>query len=65
MTPFTVVMLLLSPAAGQFSQRIGPRLPMTVGPLVAAVGLVLFAGLSPGDGYVSGVLPAVLTSASE
>jgi EmrB/QacA subfamily drug resistance transporter len=60
MTPFTVVMLLLSPAAGQVSQRIGPRTPMTVGPLVAAFGLLLFGRPAPGDPYVGGVLPAVL-----
>ena len=33
--PVTVVMLLLSARAGQLAQRIGPRLPMSLGPLVA------------------------------
>ena len=37
--PLTLVMLLLSARAGRLAQRIGPRIPMTVGPLVAAVGL--------------------------
>ena len=41
----TVLMLLLSARAGALAQRIGPRLPMTVGPLVVAAGLL---GLSPG-----------------
>jgi EmrB/QacA subfamily drug resistance transporter len=58
--PFTVLMLLVSPAAGQLGQRIGPRIPMTVGPLVAACGLVLFGQIGPGDSYISSVLPAVL-----
>ena len=31
--PVTVVMLLLSARMGALAQRIGPRLPMTVGPL--------------------------------
>ena len=34
--PLTLVMLLLSARAGRLAQRIGPRIPMTVGPLVAA-----------------------------
>ena len=38
--PITIIMLLLSARAGQLSQRIGPRLPMTLGPLIIAVGLV-------------------------
>jgi EmrB/QacA subfamily drug resistance transporter len=60
LAPFTVLMLLLSPRAGKLAQRTGPRLPMTVGPLVAAVGLLLFSGISAGDGYLTSVLPGVL-----
>ena len=60
LVPFTVCMLLLSPAAGQLAQRIGPRMPMTVGPLVAAGGLLLFSRISPGDRYMFDVLPAVV-----
>src|SRR6202042_3684389 len=36
--PITVLMLLFSPAAGAPAQRIGPRIPLTVGPLVTAAG---------------------------
>jgi EmrB/QacA subfamily drug resistance transporter len=60
MTPFTLLMLLLSPAAGQLAHRVGARTPMTVGPLVSAVGLLLFGELSAGDRYLTGVLPAVV-----
>lgn len=60
LAPFTLVMLLLSSRAGQLSQRIGPRLPMTFGPLLAAGGIILLAGVTPGDTYSSGVLPGVL-----
>ncbi|MGH9178370.1 MAG: MFS transporter [Acidimicrobiales bacterium] len=60
LVPFTVCMLLLSPTAGQLSQRIGPRLPMTIGPLVAAAGLLLFGTVDPGDTYLDEVLPAVV-----
>lgn len=58
--PITIIMLLLSPRMGALAERIGPRLPMTVGPLVAAAGLALMARIVPGAGYVSAVLPAVV-----
>jgi len=60
LVPFTALMLALSPSAGALSQRIGPRLPMTIGPLMAGLGLVLFAGVGPGDGYLASVFPAVV-----
>jgi EmrB/QacA subfamily drug resistance transporter len=58
--PITALMLFLSPAAGGLAQRIGPRIPLTVGPLVTAIGLLLMSRIHPGDSYVSGVLPAVI-----
>lgn len=58
--PATLIMLALSPQAGRLGQRIGSRLPMTVGPLVLAAGVVLLAGVDQGDGYVGSVLPGVL-----
>jgi EmrB/QacA subfamily drug resistance transporter len=57
--PITVLMLFLSPRAGRLAQRIGPRIPMTVGPLVVAVGLVLLAGIGPGTTYLTGILPGL------
>ena len=58
--PITVIMLALSARAGALAQRIGPRLPMTAGPLVAAVGLVLLARVESGSAYATSVLPAVV-----
>jgi len=58
--PITVLMLLLSGRVGALAQRTGPRLPMTVGPLGCAAGLVLMTLAQPGSSYVSGVLPGVL-----
>ncbi len=60
LVPFTVLMLLLSPAAGQLGRTIGPRLPMTVGPIVAGAGLALLAEVGPGDRYVPDVLAGVV-----
>jgi len=56
--PFTGLMMTLSARVGGVAQRIGPRLPMTVGPLLSAAGLVLFSRIGPGDRYVTAVLPA-------
>jgi EmrB/QacA subfamily drug resistance transporter len=58
--PVTALMLLFSSRSGALAQRIGPRIPLTVGPLVIAVGLLLLTRINPGDSYVSSVLPAVI-----
>jgi hypothetical protein len=60
LVPFTVLMLLLSPSAGQLGQKVGARLPMTVGPIIAAAGILLLSGVAPGDTYVGGVLPGII-----
>jgi EmrB/QacA subfamily drug resistance transporter len=61
--PVTAVMLLLSARAGRLAQRIGPRLPMTVGPLIAAVGLAMMVLITPDRSYWLSTLPAVVVFA--
>jgi len=58
--PVTVLMLLLSARAGGLAQRIGPRIPMTLGPLVCAGALLLLARIGSHASYVRAVLPGVL-----
>ncbi len=58
--PLTVVMLLLSARSGRLASRIGPRLQMSVGPIVVGAGLALLARTTTETSYLSGVLPAVL-----
>ena len=58
--PVTALLLLLSARSGALAQRIGPRLPLTLGPIIVAAGLLLMLRISPGDSYVSTVLPAVI-----
>jgi EmrB/QacA subfamily drug resistance transporter len=60
MLPVTALMLVLSPRGGALGARIGPRLPMAVGPLLCAVALVLMLRIGPGASYVADVLPAVI-----
>jgi EmrB/QacA subfamily drug resistance transporter len=58
--PVTALMLALSARAGLLAERIGPRLPMTAGPLGVAAGLVLLSRVQEGTTYVSTVLPGVI-----
>ncbi len=60
LVPFAVIMFALSRWAGGLVARVGPRIPLTVGPAIAAAGIVLFARASIGDSYWSGVFPAVV-----
>jgi hypothetical protein len=60
LAPLTVLMFLLSSRAGALAQRIGARIPMTVGPLLIAAGLLLFTAIAPGRSYLGSVLPAVI-----
>lgn len=62
--PFSAIMALLSGAAGKLADRIGPRLPLTLGPLIAAVGLAALALPGPEQPYWSGVGPAIIVVAA-
>jgi len=57
--PVTVLMLVLSARSGALAARIGPRLPMTVGLLLCAAGVLLMRRIDTGADYVVDVLPAV------
>jgi MFS family permease len=56
----TALLLFLSPRAGALATRIGPRLPLTLGPILIAIGLVMMTRIDPGDSYVGAVLPPVI-----
>ena len=58
--PITLVMLTLSARSGAFSARVGPRLQMTVGPLVVGAGLALLTRAANPGGYWTQVFPAVM-----
>ncbi|WP_312859193.1 MFS transporter [Pseudonocardia xinjiangensis] len=58
--PVTLIMLAFSARSGALAGRIGPRLPMTLGPLVSAAGLLLMLRIGPGASWAADVLPAVL-----
>ncbi|MFI6804233.1 MFS transporter [Streptomyces luteogriseus] len=58
--PTTVLMLLLSARSGELADRIGPRIPLTVGPLLCAAGMLLMLRVGPGASYAVDVLPALV-----
>jgi EmrB/QacA subfamily drug resistance transporter len=58
--PVTLIMLALSAPAGRWAQVHGPGIPMTLGPLLAAGGVVLMLRIGPDTTYVTDVLPGVL-----
>ncbi|RZL89987.1 MAG: DHA2 family efflux MFS transporter permease subunit [Variovorax sp.] len=58
--PFILIMFALSGWAGQLVDRFGPRLPLVVGPTIAAAGFALFAVPGVGVNYWTGFFPAVV-----
>jgi EmrB/QacA subfamily drug resistance transporter len=62
--PLTLAMLLFSSRAAVMAARTGPRVPMTVGPLLCAVGVVLLSPLGADASYVVHVLPGMVLFAA-
>ncbi|GAA2793523.1 MFS transporter [Streptomyces showdoensis] len=60
MLPTTVLMLLGSAKSGELGERTGPRLPLTVGPLLCAAGMLLMLRVGEDVSYLTDVLPAML-----
>lgn len=58
--PITLIMFFLSPRFGALSSRLGPRLFMTIGPIVAAVGMALLINVGYPVHYITDLLPGVL-----
>ncbi len=58
--PVTAITLVLSSRSGALASRIGPRLQMSVGPVLVGAGIALFALIGQGGDYLTEVLPGVL-----
>jgi EmrB/QacA subfamily drug resistance transporter len=61
--PLPLVIALASPMAGAFSAKIGPRMPLTLGPMIVAVGFLLMLWMGPGENYWRDVFPAMVVIA--
>ncbi|WP_327100800.1 DHA2 family efflux MFS transporter permease subunit [Nocardia vinacea] len=58
--PITGIMLVSSASAGRWAQRHGARIPMILGPALAALGAVLLTEIGPRATYLSAVLPGTI-----
>jgi EmrB/QacA subfamily drug resistance transporter len=58
--PLIVLMFLLSRWSGGLVARYGPRGPLIIGPLIAALGFVLFSVPLVGDNYWKAFFPAMV-----
>jgi MFS family permease len=63
MLPLPVLMTSISPTMGGLAARLGPRIPLTAGPLVVALGMALSPLATPDSSYWSGVFPMILVMA--
>jgi EmrB/QacA subfamily drug resistance transporter len=59
-TPISLLLFFLSPRWGKLASGTGPRLPMTLGPVVGGIGLLLLLRVDASADYVADVLPALL-----
>lgn len=59
-TPISILMFFLSPRFGRMASGTGPRLPMTAGPIVGGIGLLLMMKIDTGANYLTDVLPGLL-----
>jgi EmrB/QacA subfamily drug resistance transporter len=59
-TPVSVLMFVLSPRFGKMSTGIGPRVPMSVGPIVGGIGLIMLMRVGADPNYLTEVLPGIL-----
>jgi MFS family permease len=57
--PFALIMGLGASFSGALADRLGPRLPLTVGPIIAACGLAVLALVDLRQPYWTGVLPSI------
>jgi EmrB/QacA subfamily drug resistance transporter len=59
-TPISLILFFLSPRWGKLASGTGPRLPMTAGPIVGGIGLLLLLRVGSNADYLTDVLPAIL-----
>lgn len=58
--PITVLLFFLASRGGDLAQRIGPRRPLSAGPVLIGIGFALLARLAPGADYLTVVLPGLV-----
>jgi hypothetical protein len=59
-TPVSLILFMLSPRWGRLASGTGPRLPMSAGPIVGGIGLLLLLRVDSGADYLADVLPGIV-----
>ena len=57
--PFSIVIGAASRLTGRLTGRVGPRLPLTIGPLVTGLGFALMLRANPAQSYWSNIMPGI------
>jgi MFS family permease len=63
MLPLPILMTAISPTMGGLAARLGPRIPLTIGPLIVAGGMVLARLMTPDASYWTGAFPSIIVMA--
>jgi len=63
MLPLPILMTTLSPTMGSLAARLGPRLPLAVGPSIVAAGMLLARIVTPESNYWTGPFPMIVVLA--
>lgn len=58
--PMSILLGLASPMMGKLAVRLGPKIPLTVGPLIVGAGLLLATRISESQAYWTHAFPAIL-----
>jgi EmrB/QacA subfamily drug resistance transporter len=61
--PFSIVIGSASRLMGRTTERIGPRWPLTIGPIVTGIGFALMVRVDPNARYWTSVLPGMVVVA--
>jgi EmrB/QacA subfamily drug resistance transporter len=59
-TPISIIMFFLSPRFGRIASGTGPRLPMSMGPIVGGIGLLVLLRVGSDPSYLGDVLPGIV-----
>jgi EmrB/QacA subfamily drug resistance transporter len=63
MLPLPLLMTSLSPTMGGLAARLGPRIPLTIGPIIVAAGMLLAPLVTRDSSYWTGAFPMILVMA--
>ena len=64
MLPLPVLMTSLSPTIGGLAAKLGPRIPLTIGPAVIAAGMLMSPLVTSGSSYWTGAFPMIVVMAA-